>query len=194
MKQKLIALCAAAIFFVANSSAQTPDSATMMKNWQDYMTPGDMHKMIAKWSGDWNAEITMYGPDPNAPPTISKGTTKNKMVFNGLYQESVHQATMMGMPFEGHGTLGFDNIKKVFVSSWIDNMGSGLMMMEGPWDEATKTVTMKGTTIDPMTGKSCDMREVFKVIDNNTQTMEMYGPGFDGKEMKMMVIKYKRKK
>ena len=29
-----------------------PDSATMMKNWQAYMTPGDVHKMLAKGNGN----------------------------------------------------------------------------------------------------------------------------------------------
>jgi hypothetical protein len=37
------------------------------------------------------------------------------------------------------------------------------------------------------------LREVFKVIDDKTQMMEMYGPAPDGKEYKMMEIKLTRK-
>ena len=29
------------------------DSATMMKAWMDYATPGDMHKWMAKFDGTW---------------------------------------------------------------------------------------------------------------------------------------------
>jgi hypothetical protein len=35
------------------------------------------------------------------------------------------------MPFEGISTLGYDNAKKTFFSTWIDNMGTGMMVMEG---------------------------------------------------------------
>ena len=38
------------------------------------------------------------------------------------------------------------------------------------------------------------LRQTFKIVDDNNQVMEMYGAGPDGKEMKMMEIKYTRKK
>lgn len=170
------------------------DSATAMKNWQAYATPSDVHKMMAKWDGTWNTEMNSW-MSPDAPPVKSTGKCVNKMVLNGLYQENVYSGNMMGMPFEGHGIMGYDNAKKMFVSTWVDNMGSGIMKMEGPWDEATKSMTLKGIGVDPSTGKDCHMREVFKVIDDNTQMMEMYGPSpKDGKETKMMEIKFTRAK
>ena len=132
--------------------------------------------------------------DPSKPPTTSTGTVTNKMIMDGRYQVTDVNGNMMGMPFIGHSMTGYDNAKKVFVSSWIDNMGTGMMNMEGPWDEATKTINMKGQCINPMTLKPCDYREVFKMIDDNNQMMEMYGPGPDGKEMKTVEIKYTRKK
>ncbi len=213
MKQKLLALLTGVLLIAAcnnekkkeegktekpSDTTQTanftmPDSATMMKNWQEYMTPGEMHKMMVSWDGTWDAEISSY-EKPGAPPQTSTGTTVNKTVLNGMYQESVHTGTMMGMPFEGHGTLAFDNAKKMFVSTWIDNMGSGIMLMEGPWDAASKSITLKGNSYNPALGKNCDFRETFKVVDDNTQQMEMFGPGPDGNEMKMMEIKFTRKK
>ena len=39
------------------------------------------------------------------------------------------------------------------------------------------------------------MREIFKVVDDNTHIMEMYGQNpKDGKEMKMMEMKFVRAK
>jgi Protein of unknown function (DUF1579) len=170
------------------------DSATAMKNWEAYMTPGDMQKMIASWDGKWNAEMSSW-MSPDAPPMKSTGTAVNKMVLGGRYQESVHNSTMMGMPFEGHGTLGYDNAKKIFVSTWIDNFGSGIIKLEGAWDAATKTMNLKGMCVDPSSGKECEMREVFKVVDDNTHMMEMYGQNpKDGKEMKMVEMKFTRAK
>jgi hypothetical protein len=170
-----------------------PDSATMAKNWQAYMTPGSVHKMMAQWNGTWNGDITMW-MQPGAPEQKNKGTMVNKMIMNGLYQQSAVTGNMMGMPFNGMSTTAYDIHRKEFISTWIDNMGSGIMMLKGPWDEATKTVTMKGKMIDPGTTAEVDVRETFKVIDDNTQEMEMFIAMPDGKEFKTMNIKYTRKK
>lgn len=170
------------------------DSATMMKNWMAYSTPGDMHKLIASWNGTWNGEVTMWHA-PGAPPQTSKSTAANKTVLGGRYQVSNHTGSMMGMPFEGMSTLAYDNAKKVFISTWIDNMGTGLMKLEGPWDEASKSITFTGKCVDPAsgTGQEMNIREVYRIIDDRAHVMEMYGPGPDGKEFKMMEIKMTKK-
>lgn len=172
---------------------EMPDSATMKKNWQDYMTPGAMHAMMAKWDGTWDGEVTMW-MEPGATPQVSKSTAINKMIMNGLYQQSNHSGNMMGMPFSGQSTVGYDNHKKEFISTWIDNMGSGIMVLKGPWDDASKTMTLKGTMTDPGTKQDADIKETFKIIDDNTQEMEMFVKMPDGSEFKTMNIKYTRKK
>lgn len=167
------------------------DSATKAKNWQEYMTPGDMQKMMAAWNGTWTGEVTVW-MDPSAPPMKSSTTAVNKMIMNGMYQESDHTGSFGGMPFMGKSITGFDNHRKVFVSSWIDNMGSGIMNMEGPWDAATKTATLKGKMVDGQTRQMTDYKQTFKIIDDKTQLMEMFVMMGD-KEIKTMEIKYTRK-
>lgn len=166
------------------------DSAAMMKKWQECMTPGEMHKWMASMNGKWTTEGKFW-MDEKAPPTESKGTCENKMVLNGLYQESVHKSMMMGMPFEGHGTLAYDNHRKVFISTWIDNMGSSIMVLEGAFDDASKTLTLTGAWDDPIKGKM-DIKQTCKVIDDKTQMMEMWGIQ-GGKEMKWMEMKLTKK-
>ena len=97
------------------------------------------------------------------------------------------------MPFEGISTTGYDNAKKVFVTTWIDNMGTGVMELEGPWDSTTNTTTLKGKECDPTSGKDMEVRETLKMIDDKHQYMEMYMTGPDGKEYKSMEIKYTKK-
>jgi hypothetical protein len=49
--------------------------------------------------------------------------------------------------------------------------------------------------ICPGNGKECDMREVYKIVDDNNRIMEMYGPDMKtGKEYKNMEIKFTRAK
>ena len=181
----------------SNESIASPppalDPEAAMERWKDYATPGDMHKMMATWDGQWTSEITSWD-QPGSTPHKSVATAQNKMVLNGLYQELVITGNMMEMPFEGKQTLAYDKIKKLFVSTWIDNMGSGIMYSEGPWDEATQTITLKGNMVHAGFGQEIPVRQVTKIVDENTQVMEMYMPGPDGKEFKTMEIVSKRSK
>lgn len=170
------------------------DSAMMDKAWKESMTLGEPHKMLAKGAGTWDADITMWMAD-GAPPMKSTGSCVNTMIFGGLYQQSKHTGNMMGAPFEGMSTTAYDNTLKEYVSTWIDNMGSGILIMRGKWDDATKSINLSGSMKNPANGLDCNMREVFKQVDDNTQIMEMYGPDPQtGKEFKNMEIKYTRKK
>jgi hypothetical protein len=71
-------------------------------------------------------------------------------------------------------------------------MSSGMMTMEGTLDAATKTITLKGQSTDPMTGKSMPVRQTMKYMDDGSQLMEMYMM-HEGKEFKSMEIKFTRK-
>jgi Protein of unknown function (DUF1579) len=218
MKNLTIALCASSIlFFACNNNGENvdaaktdsskigqiaaqdatpkamPDTAAMNKAWMEFATPGAMHKWMEKTNGTWEGEVSSWMA-PDAPPTKSKATNVQTSALGGRYVTGKFTGTMMGQLFEGMSLMGYDNGKKMFTSTWVDNMGTGLVRMAGTYDEATKTLNMKGSQTDPMTGKDSDMREEMKMIDDNTYTMAMYGAGMDGKEMKFMEGTFKRKK
>ncbi len=189
MKSKFFLLLITCFSFnLLHTHAQ--DDAAMMKAWMDFMTPGEMHNWMAQSDGVWSGQVNTY-MDP-ANPTVSTATVTNKMIFNGLYQIGDYTGVMMGQPFMGHSILAYDNAKQKFVNTWIDNMGSGVIVMYGDYDKASKTLHLKGTQTDPMTKKDASIRQEVKFIDSNTQTITMYGPGMDGNETKMMDISLKR--
>ena len=213
MKKITLTICAASLLlFACNNKKKTDeatketvsgkteekawipiDSAMMDKAWKEGMTIGEPHKMMAKASGTWTSDVTMWMAD-GAPPMTSTSTTVNSMIFGGLYQQSKHSGDMMGMPFEGMSIMGYDNMKKEYFSTWIDNMGSGIYVSTGQWDDASKKLTLSGS-IKCMNGQDATMREVFTMTDDNNQVLEMYGPDpKTGKEYKTMEIKYTRKK
>jgi hypothetical protein len=169
------------------------DSATAARNWQAYMTPGEMHKMLAKSNGTWEGDMSMWMKAGDSPMKM-KGLAVLKPILNGLYQQGTHTGTMMGMPFTGISTTGYDNAKKMFFSTWVDNMGTGVMYLTGPYDEATKTITLTGKMVDPGTFAEVDVKQTLTMVDDNTEIMAMYCPGPDGKVFKTMEIKSTRKK
>ena len=163
----------------------------MMKAWQEAMTPGPMHEMLATRVGTWKAEVTMW-MDPSQPPETSEATTVTEAMLGGRYFKSTHTGSMMGMPFEGYEISGYDNVKKEFFNVWMDNMGTGIMVSTGTYDEATKTLTFTGQMTEPM-GTEMNVREVITAPDKDHSLFEMY-VDMGGNEMKTMEIKYTRVK
>ena len=181
------------ILLLSGTAFSYGQSEADMKAYMEYMTPGEVHKMLAKFDGEWTADMNMWMA-PGAPPTKTTSSCVNRMILGGRYQESKYSGNMNGMPFEGISTTAYDNSRKVFIATWIDNFGTGIMVSEGTWDNATKSLTMKGKQVDPVSGKDIAIREVMKTVDDNTQTMEMYMTPAGGTEYKSMEIKLTRKK
>ncbi|ESU25142.1 hypothetical protein FEDK69T_01090 [Flavobacterium enshiense DK69] len=175
------------------TAAAIPDSATINKAWTEYAAVGEAQKLMAMEDGKWTGEMTMW-MDANAKPTKSTTTAEYKMVLGGRYQEGTYKGNFMGMPFEGKGTLAYDNATQEYISTWIDNMGTGIMIMKGKYDPATKMFSFEGDAVDPVTKKTRKMRETITIVDDNTRKMEMYDTGYDGKEFKNMEIISTRKK
>lgn len=177
------------LVFSLTAFSQTPEE---MKAWQAYMTPSETHEWLASLTGSWDADITMW-MDPSQPPTKSKGTTTSKMIMDGRYQLLDHTGEFGGMPFYGQNLVAFDNAKKKFISTWIDTMGTGIMILEGTYDEKTKTMNLSGTMVDPLTGKDLKVRETISYTTEDSHKFEMYIVMGDA-EMKSMEIIYNRKK
>jgi hypothetical protein len=176
------------------AEAEKPmDSAAMMKAWQEYATPGETHKMLAMDNGNWTTESTMWMRPGDPKPTKTTMTATSKMILGGRYQEATYSGMMMGQPFEGKSTVGYDNASKKIVSTWVDNMGTGIMYMTGSYDGTSKTMELKGDCTDPMTGKVKPIRETFTIVDDNTRKMEMFDTA-NGKEFKSMEMTMTRKK
>ncbi|NSL86142.1 DUF1579 domain-containing protein [Chitinophaga sp. Mgbs1] len=181
-----VALC----LFVATAFAQQ-DSAAMQKACMEYATPGPEHQLLGKGAGNWSTDLSFW-PSPGSPAQHAAGNCTTKMILGDRYQESRFSGDMMGMPFEGIGTTAFDNARKLYISTWIDNMGTGLSVMEGKWDPAAKALILHGKMVDPATHQEMKVREVIRWQDDNHHTMEMYRM-VNGKEIKDMEIKFTRK-
>lgn len=191
MKSITILLFTFLSFFFCNSAVLSQEMDAQQKAWMEYMTPGKYHEMMAKSVGEWKT-VTKWWMDPSAEPMVSEGTAVNEMIMGGRYLKSTHSGIMMGQPFEGIMIEGYDNTKKEFVSTWIDNMGTGIMFSAGKYNEPSQSITFEGSMVDPMTGSDVKYKQTVKIIDQNKHMMEMYDVS-KGTEIKMMEIEFTRK-
>jgi hypothetical protein len=184
----------------AAGTGQPPNPQEMMKQMMEMSKLNENHKMLAELDGNWNFTVKMWmNPDPNAKPQESKGTAVRKSIMGGRYvvmdvsgkmQIPGEDGKMKATPFKGMGIDGYDNVKKKFVSSWIDNMSTGIQFSEGTYDAATKTYTYT-SDMEQMPGMRTPVRQVLKVPDNNHMTLEWYET-HGGQEKKTMEIDYTR--
>jgi hypothetical protein len=184
----------------STSTSAQPSDAEMMKQMMELSKPGENHKILASLAGNWSYNVTMWMA-PNAPPTKSTGTAVRKVIMDGRYVSGEYNGKMQmpgadgkpkDMHFIGMSMDGYDNVKKKFVSGWVDNMGTGIMLSEGTYDPATKTLTYTGE-YEGVPGMKSKVREVIKLTDATHQTMEYYEDRGQG-EMKSMEITYSKTK
>jgi hypothetical protein len=192
---------------VSSQSAAQPAAPGAQSNPQEMMQQmmelaklNENHKLLADLDGNWTYTIKFWmNPDPNVKPEESKGTAVRKSIMNGRYStlDVTGKMEMPGpdgkkkeMTFVGHGIEGYDNAKKKFVGSWIDNMGTGIMFSEGTYDPTTKTFTYT-SEVEALPGMKQQIREVIKVTDKDHHTLEWYEDR-GGNEVKTMEINYTR--
>lgn len=172
----------------------TPASASAMEaKWKEYGTPGPEHKVLDARQGKWNVAIKMFEPGASAPQE-SQGTCECKWILGGRFIQETAKGQWMGQPFEGIGTIGYDNLKDKYVSTWVDNMGTGVMVAEGTYDAATKTFTFGGECPDVMAGKHTPFRSVEKMTDAEHISVQHFKRGPDGKEFLAGEMNYTRAK
>jgi len=92
--------------------------------------------------------------------------------------------------FKGKSIEDYHNVKKKFISIWIDNASTGPTIFEGSYDPASRIFTYAGET-EPKPGQKTKVREVIKVIDKNHYNLDWYEE-HGGHEIKTIEITYTR--
>jgi hypothetical protein len=179
-------------------AAGKPDEAAMMATMMELAKPGENHKILQGMVGTWTYKVKFW-VTPDTTPMESSGTTMTRPAMGGRYFISDHKGmmqmpgpdgAMQNMEFNGMAIEGYDNVKKKFVSSWIDNMGTGIMNSEGTFDSAAHALTY-ASEYEPMPGMKTKVRQLITINDQNHHKMEFFEMRGD-KEVKTMEIDYAR--
>jgi hypothetical protein len=169
-----------------------PSQEEMMKAWMAVATPGDAHKKLEPLVGTFTVKTKAW-MEPGKPPEETEGTSENKWVLGNRFIEGHFEGKMMNEPFSGIGYTGYDNYKKKYVGTWMDSMGTMIMSSTGTMDASGKKLTSWSTIDDVVMKKPSKIKSLLTIVDNDHHNFEMWGPGPDGKNFKMLEISYTRK-
>jgi Protein of unknown function (DUF1579) len=167
-----------------------PSKEEMMEAWKIASTPGENHAALRPYLGKWKTTTKTWG-DPATPPEVSKGKATFTSLYGGRFVAQEYQGKFMGQPFFGRGVLGFDNVKKEFVSDWVDSASTAVMLSSGARD-ATGAIVTKAEMECPVMKKSMMVRQVMTPVKDGRFTYEMFGSDPSGNEFKMLEVTYSR--
>ncbi|MGQ0613669.1 MAG: DUF1579 domain-containing protein [Planctomycetaceae bacterium] len=195
LKMLCVAVAIAGAFLFGRARAGEGEGcggADDMAAWMKLAEKGPAHAEMAKMAGTWNAEVKSFH-DPSGQPDVSQGKSVFTAVLDGRFMRQDFQGSMMGMQFVGIGYHGFDNATGEYVSTWMDSMGTGIMLSKGKPDASGKGASLAGSFFGPG-GVEIKSRIVMKFESDDKHLMEMYMvmPGMP--EMKAMEIIYTRAK
>jgi hypothetical protein len=173
------------------AAAAPMDQEAMMAAWQRFMTPSEGHRRLEPMVGTWQAKVT-FVMAPKAPPAVSEGTSEHRWVLGGRYLEQRFTGSMMEMPFEGLGYTAYDNAVKKYVGTWMDNMGTGIMVSTGTGRPRDTQMDFEADAVEP-TGKPVKFLCKMRVQDPDHHSYEMWATGPDGKRYRSLFIEYTRK-
>ena len=176
----------------ASADEKKMDDA-MMKKWMEAATPGESHKVLEYFIGEWDYTLS-WQMSAKDKPQKATGTTVGKWLLDGRFLKlHANGSSMDGKPYEGYGLLGYDNTKKIYTGIWIDNMSTSMMKSWGYYYPEGKKFVENGSFIDPIFGKQA-FRGVTTIKDKDKYSYEMFITGADGNQFRMMEIIYTRKK
>lgn len=167
------------------------DPLALMEFWKQAAMPGEPHKLFATLVGSWTT-TTKEWMEPGKPPMESTGTAESKMMMEGRFLHQEFHGQMMGQPFTGMSIDAYDNIRKKYITVWVDTRGTGVFIMEGTASVDGKIITLRGSHAEPG-GGTMTHRAIWTIIDADHQLVEMYSSHHGHKETKLMEITYTRK-
>ncbi len=183
----LTAVAAMAIGWVGRSvcSDDAPKPAAG-NDWVTFGQPGEEHARLKGLVGEWTVAGEMSGA---GGAMKMESTSSIGMILGDRYLRQEVRGSVMGMPFEGRGIIGFDNGTKKWFSMWIDSNGTGLLVSDGVENEKGKCWTFKGSFQGP--AGPVESRDTITITGENEFTWVSH---MGGSEKPTMSLKATRKK
>lgn len=148
------------------------------------------HAWLERLVGEWETEIEMFVPGQD--PMTGKGRETVRAV-GGFWVVSEQQSEMMGQPFTGLLTLGYDAAGKQYIGTWVDSMSGALWTYHGALNASQNTLTLSTEGFCPANpGELSQFKEVLELKDQNHKIFTSSIQGPDGEWTPVMRIQYRR--
>ena len=171
----------------------TVDMAEMMKLAARYTQPGEPHRLLERFLGDWESEtrITLPGQKPPA----ERGTSRASWTMAGRWLQIENEGTLMQMPVRSVTLLGYDNFKMSYVLTNVSSLDTAMNHAEGDMDPTGKAMILYGTLDEYLTGEHDKMvKYVYRFPSEDKIVLEVHDLPIGEKNTQVIEIVYNRVK
>ena len=184
-----VLVLAALLISPALAAAQEMDPAAQERMMR-HATPAKEHEALGKMVGEWKTTITFHEGDHSIS---QEGVTIYEWSLGGRYIVGTFETEIMGQPFLGRSTDGYDIGNGKYVSTWMDTMSTGIMYSEGGANPGGWQVTFKGNAYNHMLDADVTYETVRTMKEEDTFTVQMFLLGHQGEKTLNMEILYERR-
>jgi hypothetical protein len=173
----------------------------MMARLESARTPGLEHERLCKLAGEWKLTVKIWMGGPSAAPMQTTGKSVIRPVLDGRFvQEETQYEMVMPTPdgkehrmmVKSLGLTGYDNFRKVYVSTWAHTDGTGILRMVGSQAPGSNQIVHYGEMDEPMMNVIGRMVRVVQTITGpNRQVVEVYDL-HAGESYKVVEMTYER--
>ncbi len=183
----------AALTTTVMSQNEPPSEEEMMAMMMKFMTPAEDHAKLDAFQGKYDFTVKMWMA-PGAPPDISENKGDYEWMLDRHFMRGNFEGEFFGQPFNGLDITGYDIFREEYVSIWLDNFSTGVMITRGKMND-DGVIVMHGTMDDVMSQtKDLPVKTKLYMNDKGERVYEMYIPGPDGKMFKHMEVAGRKQK
>lgn len=166
------------------------DPAAIQQLFQAHAETGPEHEHLKRMVGEWKTVMRDHMSKPGEV-VESRGEAKIRAILGGRFIQQRVTGSVNGEKYQGTGISGYNNATEKYTGVWLDNMGTGIMTMEGTYDPETEEMVEIGSYDGPI-GKMT-FRMVSKQVSDDEIRFTMHSKMTpDAPETKCMEMVYTR--
>lgn len=160
--------------------------------WAALSRPGESHKLLQGFAGDWDVRITFWSA-PDAAPQDSHGSSTLSWILGDRFLQEDFHGDVLGESYQGLGLLGYDAAARRFMTVWLDSLNTAIAVQQGWYSPESSTFELKGEVYDPLLGRNKTTRSEIKIFSPNQYSVTMMDAAPNGATFKSLEIMYSRR-